>query len=57
MVLNGAVQQVKAGSVVNATVGMLHAIRATTDDLYIIEVQTGDVLAEEDIERFGNFWE
>ena len=56
VVLNGAVKHVSAGSVVNATVGMLHAIRATTGDLHIIEVQTGDVLTEEDIERFGNFW-
>ena len=34
----------------------MHAVRATSSDLHIIEVQHGDVLTEEDIERFGDFW-
>ena len=36
---------------------MKHAGRAVGADMHIIEVQQGDILVEEDIERFGNFWE
>ena len=35
--------------------GMKHAIKADTE-LHIIEVQVGDELAEEDIERFDWDW-
>ena len=54
-VLNGEVIPVKPGSVINVRVGMMHACRGITE-LHIIEVQQGDPLVEEDIERFGNFW-
>lgn len=56
VVLDGLVQQVRAGSVVNIATGMLHAGRALGSDLHVIEVQQGDILAEEDIERFGSYW-
>lgn len=56
VVLDGLVQQVRAGSVVNISAGVLHAGRALGGDLHIIEVQQGDILVEEDIERFGNYW-
>lgn len=56
VVLDGLVRQVRAGCVVNIEVGHMHAVRATSSDLHIIEVQHGDVLTEEDIERFGDFW-
>ena len=56
VVLNGLVQRVRAGSVVNIVAGTLHAGRALGGDLHVIEVQQGDILVEEDIERFGNYW-
>lgn len=56
VVLDGLVQQVRAGSVVRIPAHMMHAGRAVGGDLHIIEVQQGDVLVEEDIERFGNYW-
>lgn len=57
VVLDGLVQQVRAGSVVKIPAHTMHAGRATGTDLHIIEVQQGDILVEEDIERFGNYWE
>ena len=56
VVLDGLMQQVRAGSVVNIAAGTLHAAKATAD-LHVIEVQHGDILVEEDIERFGDWWE
>ncbi len=56
VVLDGSVQRVHAGSVVAIPMSTLHAGRATEGDLHIIEVQTGDILVEEDTERFGDFW-
>ena len=56
VVLDGLVQQVRAGSVVKIPAHTMHAGRAVGGDLHIIEVQQGDVLVEEDIERFGDFW-
>ena len=56
VVLDGLAQQVRAGSVVNIGKRQLHAGRAIGADLHIIEVQQGEVLVEEDIERFGDFW-
>lgn len=55
VVLDGLVQEVRAGSVVYIRAGQLHAARAL-EELHVIEVQIGDVLVEEDIERFGNYW-
>lgn len=56
VVLDGLVRQVNVGSVVNVGVGELHAVRAKGSDLRIIEVQLGDILDEEDIKRFGDWW-
>lgn len=53
--LDGLVQEVKAGSVVKIEAGKKHSCRAFKN-LCVIEVQLGDVLIEEDIERFGNYW-
>lgn len=55
VVLDGLVQEVIAGTVVQVRAGQMHAVRAL-EELHIIEVQTGDVLIEEDIERFGCWW-
>lgn len=54
--VNGEVRHVVPGDVVNITRGAMHACRGITD-LHIVEVQLGNPLIEEDIERFGNFWE
>lgn len=56
VVLDDLVQQVRAGSVINIKKHMMHAGRALGSDLHIIEVQLGDELIEEDIERLGDFW-
>lgn len=55
LVLNGKRISVGPGSVVRIQKGQLHAIKAVTD-LYIVEVQTGDSLIEEDIKRFDYEW-
>lgn len=55
VVLDGLSQEVRAGSAIKIPAGTLHAARAF-DDLHVIEVQVGDVLAEDDIQRFGNYW-
>ena len=55
IVLNGEVSALGPGKVVNIQSGQLHSARAF-EDLHVIEVQLGDVLLEEDIERFGNYW-
>ena len=57
VVLDGSVQRVHAGSVVNIPMNTLHAGRAIEGDLHIIEVQTGDILVEEGTECFGDFWD
>ena len=57
VVLDGLVRQVKAGSVVYVNKHQMHAARAVGGELRMVEVQQGDILAEEDIERFGDFWE
>ena len=56
VVIDGNVQRVSCGSVINIEPMRMHAARAFKD-LHIIEVQLGDQLVEEDIERFGNFWD
>lgn len=55
IVLNGDVQPLTPGRVVNIQAEQLHSARAFTE-LHVVEVQLGDVLVEEDIERFGNYW-
>lgn len=57
VVIDGEVIPVGEGSVVNIEAGRIHAVRATDADLHIVEVQLGDQLVEEDIERFGDFWQ
>lgn len=54
-VLNGVEQRVKAGDSVHIPVEHYHAIKALTD-LTFIEVQCGNLLVEEDIERFEYQW-
>ena len=56
VVLDGLVRQVRAGSVVYINKLQMHAARAVGSELRIIEVQQGDILVEEDIERFGGYW-
>ena len=54
-VLNGVEQYVKAGDTVHIPVEHYHAIKALTE-LTFIEVQCGNPLIEEDIERFEWVW-
>lgn len=55
LVIDGNVTEVTRGSVVHIKKGQMHAVRAITD-LEFIEVQTGDILVEEDIERYDWEW-
>lgn len=55
LLLDGHIRNVRRGDVAYITKGMKHAIRAISD-LYIIEVQIGEELTEEDIERFDWDW-
>lgn len=54
-VLDGERRLVKRGDVMNIPLGHHHAIKAITD-LTFIEVQIGNPLVEEDIERFEFEW-
>lgn len=54
-VLDGERRTVKRGDVMNIPLGHYHAIKAITD-LTFIEVQIGNPLVEEDIERFEYNW-
>ena len=54
-VLDGQTQRVKTGDTVVIPVEHLHAIKAITP-LTFIEVQSGNPLTEEDIERFDYQW-
>lgn len=54
-VLDGECRQVRRGDVMNIPLGHHHAIKATTD-LAFIEVQIGNPLVEEDVERFEWEW-
>ena len=56
VVLSGEERIVKPGDVVHVRREQFHAIRAITD-LYIIEVQSGDRLTEDDITRYPYNWE
>lgn len=55
VVLNGEASPVGPGSVVSIAPGCMHAARAF-EEMRVVEVQMGDALVEEDIERFGNYW-
>lgn len=55
LVLDGKVTDVKNGDVVYIHKGQKHAVKAVTD-LHFVEVQMGDRLIEEDIERFDFDW-
>lgn len=55
-VLNDEIRSVKAGDVLQITIGDKHGIKALTD-LEFIEVQTGTDLVEEDIVRIFMTWE
>jgi mannose-1-phosphate guanylyltransferase len=55
LVLDGKVQTVTRGDVINIKKGTKHAVKAITD-LRFIEVQSGDALIEEDILRFDWTW-
>jgi mannose-1-phosphate guanylyltransferase len=55
LVLDGVVTRVTRGDVINIKKGVRHAVRAVSD-LRFIEVQSGDMLIEEDIERFDWKW-
>lgn len=48
-------RNVKRGEVMNIPLGHLHAIKAITD-MTFIEVQIGNPLEEDDIERFEFEW-
>lgn len=56
VVLDGDVIPVKVGDCVRIAPMQMHGARAITR-LHIVEVQVGWPLVEEDIERFGFFWE
>lgn len=55
IVLDGERRQIARGETVIIPKGMLHALRASTE-LSFIEVQKGNNLIEEDIERFEYKW-
>lgn len=55
VVLDGCITPVIPGTVINIRPMQMHSVRASKD-LHIIEVQLGSPLIEEDIERFGNYW-
>lgn len=56
LILDGVVTDVKRGDTAYIRPGMKHAIKSDTE-LHIIEVQIGDELSEEDIERLDWDWE
>lgn len=57
LILDGVLKQVGRGDVAIITPGMKHAIQAVEHELHIIEVQIGDELTEDDIERLNWNWE
>ncbi len=56
LIINGVTREVHPGDVAVIKPGMKHAIRAITE-LHFIEVQLGDELTEDDIERLNWNWE
>lgn len=55
LILDGLVSSVKTGDSITINAGTKHAIKADTE-LHIIEVQLGDELTEDDIERLDYNW-
>ena len=55
LILDGLVKEIGRGDTAYIKPGMKHAIKADTE-LHIIEVQVGDELTEEDIERLDWDW-
>lgn len=55
IVIDDLISPISSGSVVSISAGVRHAIYAETE-IHIIEVQMGDMLEEDDIERYGYFW-
>lgn len=55
VILDDEVVTVRRGDTISVTLGKKHAVKAVTD-LHIIEVQVGDELVEEDIERLEWDW-
>ena len=55
MVLDGETRPVKAGDMVVVPTGHYHALKAITD-ISMIEVQKGDTLVEEDVDRIRYDW-
>lgn len=56
LILDDIVKEVHRGDAVTITPGMKHAIKAVRGELHIIEVQIGDELTEDDIDRFDWDW-
>lgn len=56
LILDGSITKVCRGGMAYIKPGMKHAIKADTE-LHIIEVQIGDELTEDDIERFDWDWD
>ncbi len=56
LILDGNTTEVRRGDMACIKPGVKHAIKANTE-LHIIEVQVGDELTEEDIERFDWNWD
>ena len=56
LILDGVVRHVERGDVAVIRAGMKHAIKAVGGELHIIEVQIGDDLSEDDIERLDWDW-
>lgn len=55
LIIDGTVKEISRGDTAYIKPGMKHAIKADTE-LHIIEVQIGDELTEEDIERLDWDW-
>lgn len=56
MILDDVIRRVKRGDVAVIEAGRKHAIRAVGGELHIIEVQIGEELTEDDIERIEWEW-
>ena len=56
IVIDGEVRRISIGDVVHIPPNIMHGVRAF-EELYLIEVQLGSPLVEEDIIREGLYWE
>lgn len=55
VVLDGVTKPIIAGDMIEVSKGQLHSLRAKTK-MKLVEVQLGDILDENDIQRIGNYW-